>query len=675
MVKKEEANDIIQSIIPKLNDEGILVNHCKIDTSTKKTESKRGDIWISQCEFTDHDFEEKIVALIEAKHKNCNIGDIEWRDAMNQGKLKAEKQGLNYYIVTNGYDIRFYNRHNDEEIYIDGRIATKFVPIEALIKIQTQVTEETSEVNYKSKQLVEPFTEASFRKSLRKLANVYRAAGLKKGDGRIDPTVSFVIMKYISEKESEERTLHRNIKLWNEFRGIAYEEEIGDLKAEFITAVNHIWGRDSQYRENVYSDFKNLINFSSKLTNENFISIYKELDKFHFHGGARFDLFGTIYEEFANQSNKKEFGEFYTRRHITGTIARLLLRNEKKPRDLKIADTSCGTGGFLTEAFKTLLNNYTINNTLNDESLNKMRRNIFYGFDNEPKSIARTKLNMFLVGDGHTNIHECDTLVNWKPAVGWTEDTFDYVLTNPPMGDYEGAADIGQFVYTNEKKYQLMFMERIINATKAGGEIAVVMDDGPLETPSRKNFRKKLLENCNIHAVVSLTKFAFAPYTKEKTYVLFMQKKQKDEIGTIQETPIWNYIVDYDGYANSDNRYKTKYHDDLPELEEKFIGAMNLLQVFKLDPQSYRARKNEFERKVNEKESAEGLSGSKFRFVEMTDINETNMYNLLSEFHLRGYEYEKVTIEEMEKSFNDITKEIADVLKGFGGNSDDNKKG
>jgi hypothetical protein len=69
---------------------------------------------------------------------------------------------------------------------------------------------------------------------------------------------------------------------------------------------------------------------------------------------------------------------------------------------------------------------------------------------------------------------------------------------------------------------------------------------------------------------------AFAPYTKEKTYILFLQRKEKDKIQTF---PIWHFILDYDGFANSDKRFRTKYHDDLPELEEKFDGAMSLLRV------------------------------------------------------------------------------------------------
>ena len=406
-------------------------------------------------------------------------------------------------------------------------------------------------------------------------------------------------------------------------------DENADLNGEFNKIVRQMWGEKSEYKENIYKDFKDLLNFSPKLKNQHFKKIYKELNGFHFHG-CNFDLYGSIYEESASQGKKKEFGEFYTRRHITGVIAKLLLRNEIAGRDLKICDPACGTGGFLTEAYKSLIRNYSMNGKLNEEVKNKLADNTFWGLDNDEKSVARTKLNMFLVGDGHTHIYEIgDSLVGWSgSSMGWKENEFDYILTNPPMGKYEGVARIEDFEFTNEKRYELLFAEKIVNAVKFGGEIAVVTNDGVLETPSRENFRKKLLQYCDIYAIISLTKFAFAPYTKEKTYVLFMRKKQEEDVGTYQKFPIWHFIVDYDGFANSDKRYRTKYHDDMSELEEKFDGAIKLARFYLSDREGFEWEKRKFEREVNEREKEEGLTGLKCGYIEMMDINDENFYNL-----------------------------------------------
>jgi len=652
-MKKEETNDIVQFLIPFLVNIGIVHQQCKIDVTTEKTGKKRGDIWISKEKQIDKDFEKNIVALIEAKHRNCEIGDIDWRDAMKQGKEKAKMHDLNYYIVTNcTTNFRFYNSYTDEEITLDGKILTRLQILQILEKIQTQVTLENSYVIHKASKETAPFSESKFRTSLKKLADIYRSCGLKKGDERIDPTVSFVVLKYIGEKESEHRTLPNKVKIWDD-----YGKEKGDFVGDFAISDKHIFNSSTS----LYCDFKNLVNFPNKLKDEHYKQIYNEINKFHFHG-CSFDVFGAIYEEFASQTKKKEFGQFYTRRHITGIVTRLLLRNEITGSDLKICDPACGTGGFLTEAYKTLKNNYTINGKFNKSTEKKLTEDTFWGLDNDPKSVARTKLNMFLVGDGHTHIYEIDdSLVGWDEEISWEEDEFNYIFANPPMGSYNGAAKIEDFKFTNEKRYEMLFVEKMVDATKPGGEIAVVVNDGALEAPSRENFRVKLLEYCNIHAIISLTKFAFAPYTKEKTYILFLQKKQKDEITQIQNYPIWHFIVDYDGYANSDKRYKTKYHDDLGELEEKFDEAVNLSKLYISDRISFDKEHSKYERMVNQREKKEGLIGMKYGYVRMDKIKKHNFHNLLGEFYLRPIAVKKVEEQEFDKRALNIIKEVSNL--------------
>lgn len=653
-MKKEETNDIVQYLVPTLEKLSIPIKNCKVDVTTEKSGKKRGDIWISSIPQTDKNFEKNIIALIEAKHRNAIIGDIDWRGAMEQGKNKSVKQGLTYYIVTNcTSEVRFYNSYNDEEIMLDGKVLTKFVSLEILQKIQTQVSSENSYVIHRTSKTTQPLSENKFRITLRKLADIYRSAGLKKGDERIDPSVSFVVLKNISEKEKENRTLNKVIELWSDLGNVAKGKKIGDLKVEFETMVKLIWGKNSPYSKNLYKDFKDLIVFPSKLKKGHFEKIYNELDGYHFHG-ANFDLFGSIYEEFASQTKKKEFGEFYTRRHITGLVARLLLRNEGIPRQLRICDPACGTGGFLTEGYKTLVNNYSLTGRLNANSLDNLKQNVFWGYDNDEKSVARTKLNMFLVGDGHIHIYDIDDSLIWNDEIGWKEENFDYVMTNPPMGKYDGEAKIEDFDFTNERRGELLFTEKVIKATKYGGEIAIVVNDGALEAPTRENFRRKVLQNCNVFAVVSLTKFAFAPYTKEKTYVLFMQRKQESDVGDIQKFPIWHFIIDYDGYANSDKRYKTKWHNDLPELEEKFVGAIEFARIYLEDREKFERERSEFEREVNKREKEEGLWGMKYGYVETSRVRKENFHNLLSESHLRPYKEKKITTKEFEEQLKEI---------------------
>lgn len=646
-----EANDVVQLLLPLLDPVGIKISQCKIDSTTTKSGSLRGDVWVSRKRYDSPGFETNIVSLIEAKHRKCLIGDRDWLDAVSHGRDKAPLHKLNFFIVTNCTSaVRFYNAHTIEEISLDGAIITALQPIEILERVQAQVDAENSHVVFKSISSKPPISERQFHKTLQTLESVYRSCGIKKDNNeRVDATIAFVILKYIGEKESEQRSLDSVVKIWDDY-GNERENYLADFNASRRDIFSASYG-------DAYKDFKALVKFPPNLKNEHYKKIYEELNKYHFHG-CSFDVFGTVYEALAPQTKKKEFGEFYTRRHITGVVVRLLLRNENIPRKFRICDPACGTGGFLTEGFKALVANYEKSGHMNKSTRKRLETETFWGFDNDDASVARTQLNMFLVGDGHTHIKQIeDSLVSWDEEVGWDEETFDYVMANPPMGKYEGAAKTEDFNFTNEKRCELWFTEKIIKAVKYGCEIAIVVPDGMLEAPSREKFRVQLLHHCDVNAVVSLTRFSFAPYTKEKTYVLFLRKKQKDEVGKKQLHPVWNFIVDHDGFANSDKRYRTKWDDDLPELSDMFPGAVALAREF--SSPLFNQRKLEYERFVNEREQQEDLSGMKAAFVMANEINEGNFHNLLSEFYLRPLSVESVTENEFDKSVMDIKKRLA----------------
>ena len=59
-MKKEETNDIVQFLIPSLENISIVHQQCKVDVTTEKTGKKRGDVWISRDEQTHKDFEKNI---------------------------------------------------------------------------------------------------------------------------------------------------------------------------------------------------------------------------------------------------------------------------------------------------------------------------------------------------------------------------------------------------------------------------------------------------------------------------------------------------------------------------------------------------------------------------------------------------------------------------------------
>lgn len=98
----------------------------------------------------------------------------------------------------------------------------------------------------------------------------------------------------------------------------------------------------------------------------------------------------------------------------------------------------------------------------------------------------------------------------------------------------------------------------------------------------------------------------------------------------IQEEPIWHFILDYDGYANSDKRFLTPKHNDIPLLEKIFL---------------------------------KGDIKSKCGFVDMKYVNTNNFHNLLSESYLRPIKIEKETISEFNDNFDELNKKLNRLIE------------
>jgi type I restriction enzyme M protein len=280
----------------------------------------------------------------------------------------------------------------------------------------------------------------------------------------------------------------------------------------------------------------------------------------------------------------------------------------------------------LVEALLFLGNNYEATEGLTDEVIDSLKKKTFFGYDtNEKVAIPFARTNMMMADDGGTNILHKDSLLDLP------EEEYHYVLANVPYGAYNGEAKVESFSYTNKRRFELLFIEKIVKSLKPGGRAAVIVPDGLVEATSYKGFRQKFLFDAEVEAVVSLPNFVFEPYTGEKTYILFFQRKLETKRGKIQDDPIWHYIVDNDGYQSGKKRYHIN-ENDLPELEAGYRSI---------------------------------VIQNKAGFVPANDLTEDTFYTLCSEFYLRKTrpaEVEKVSFEaildEVEMLISTLVKEV-----------------
>ena len=142
--KKQEALSVSRLI----ND--VLVGQLSIPfrqivndtTFADYTGSKRPDILISEFEYdgtNDKQFIENLVAYAEAKD-DCSVDDSDWKDAIKQGKAKAPKLGLPYFIVTNCKTTYFYNAKTLKQLTLNGNPIREFQTIDIYRLIKNKLT-------------------------------------------------------------------------------------------------------------------------------------------------------------------------------------------------------------------------------------------------------------------------------------------------------------------------------------------------------------------------------------------------------------------------------------------------------------------------------------------------------------------------------------------------------
>ncbi len=532
-------------------------------TFQRWTGSQRPDLLISEFAFdgsNEQQFIENLVAYAEVKD-DCTVGDAHWRDAYRQAQAKARSLDLPYFIVTNCKTSHFYNTATLEQLTLNKNPIREFQTIDILRLLKNRLKKDSNlsdiQTNVDS---ISTISEAIFNKKLWELASIYRGINFKDNVQKIDFTIGFVSLEFFEEKAVLEGSKDASKLYWSECADKYDEKLVANLEG-YIRRLS----AETDFRE--FNDLIHevstaIIGASGKapmVPKEDVRSIYDVINSMRPLHGAGFDLFGAVYEMFASSKEKKEFGEYFTRRHYAHVLTKLLLQAETffdSTKTFTILDPACGTGGFLTEAFKVLKNNYDRTGTTGAQSKAFLERQCLYGIDVREENISRTKLNMFLVGDGHTNMDRANAL---KPAEHpFVVSEFDYIAMNPPYGPGTIKAETTAVSTLRTEVAFLVYARKML---KVGGRACIIQPDGVLENASDRNLRRELLETCDIIAVVSLPMFAFAPYTKEKTYALFFRKRSKHRT-KVQSKPIWMYIIDNDGLANSDKRFPTKLRNN-----------------------------------------------------------------------------------------------------------------
>ena len=245
--------------------------------------------------------------------------------------------------------------------------------------------------------------------------------------------------------------------------------------------------------------------------------------------------------------------------HSATSFARWSRLSNRKPAR-RVYDPCFGTAGFLGEAADFIRRH----GNLSGKQLDDLQHKTFFGLELKPLTYLLGSMNMILHGIEGANLELSNTLEVHSQNVA-EKDKHKVILANPPYG-----GKMAQEMQTNFRvrsgATECLFLQHIMANLAKGGRAGVVVPEGVLFRggPDQK-VRKELLEQFNVHTILSLPAGCFLPYTGVKTNVIFFDKRE-DGSGT---ESVWFYDLTNDGFELKQTR-KPIAGDQLPDFLAKW---------------------------------------------------------------------------------------------------------
>lgn len=319
------------------------------------------------------------------------------------------------------------------------------------------------------------------------------------------------------------------------------------------------------------------------------------------------DVKGDIFEYLLTHLGQSALnGQFRTPRQIRTMMVEMVDPNLGDT----IYDPACGTGGFLIDAVEYILARYSTETQevpiYGEEWLEKRNQSIkqakkdiptlqtyrkgpgekvpdwgllersIYGIDVSRQMMRIAMMNLVLHGIRQANVKRANTLSDMG---GLNEDDlnrrYKVILSNPPFAGVLPKESIRKDLPTNSKKSELLFLGVMMEALAPGGQCAVVVPEGLLfgSTKAHVELRRKLVEDYDLLAVVSLPPGVFKPYAGVKTGVLVFRRPAsgaKKDKKTKHKEKVWFYEVRADGFdpdkISGGGRPETPKRNDIPDL-------------------------------------------------------------------------------------------------------------
>jgi type I restriction enzyme M protein len=505
------------------------------DYQKKRLKGKRPDYVLYSSK---EKYKKEPLMIIETKKPGANL-----KDALGQGDFYAKQLNAPLVFATDGVYYKTLHTKIHKPLYLNGEEVDELIrELDALKFLENNEVDTISkEVKYSRQELIRIFEDAN---------NLLRDEGLRAGIERFGEFANILFLKLIGEIEDlkEEEGKRNEIIIDKYLRWSQWKDKKADELLSFVndTVLQKIG--------EAYEDKEIFLPLSIKNPRalERIIDKLEPLKLINIDS----DIKGDSFEYFLKQSTatKNDLGEYFTPRHIVKMMVKLVNPQFGE----QIYDPFCGTGGMLIESFKHIYNAMP----RNPRNLKILQQETIFG--NEITSTARiTKMNMILIGDGHSGVQKKNSLQN--PV----EDEYDVVITNMPYSQNTEYGSYYDLPSNNGDSICIQHCIKAVNKSSENGRIAIIVPEGFLFRKDMRKTREYLLKRNYLKSIISLPQGAFLPYTGVKTNVLYCTgiKKKKEK----QQEKFWYFDVKNDGYSLDSQRKKLDGESDL----QKFLAYRN----------------------------------------------------------------------------------------------------
>ncbi|MBS4028692.1 MAG: SAM-dependent DNA methyltransferase, partial [Ignavibacteriales bacterium] len=315
------------------------------------------------------------------------------------------------------------------------------------------------------------------------------------------------------------------------------------------------------------------------------INLVAEIDE---HRILKTDLLGDAIESALSETGgTRDIGLFRTPDHIRQMMVALANPDFSDT----IFDPACGSGGFLFDSYQYVLENATKDGKWPGERTHPEIKEYFKNYFSKTPSNIPSKdiathfyragiggieylgmirkmaaINLYVRNLNPQNIQQGDSLKMFDPLTD--ANTKSIVIANPPFGaerDQPAYPNVWE-EYSRESETTILFVKLMFELLKSKGRCAVVVSEGFLtwSQNSARALRRKLLEEANLKAIISLPQGVFVSKNGQgaKTSILYFEKGEPTQW-------IWCYKIDNDGYSLGVNR-KVISGCQIPEVIELF---------------------------------------------------------------------------------------------------------